>query len=202
MSGTAQCAGWKPIGLIGFLIVTTVTPLTCSVPKAPAIGLRCPYSPGQTTVREAGKPGGHEAPIAFDVEFEMHRGDSGVLLLGGNDFEIFALYVQTGRAILAYQNFFQGKAVTLTSDDLPAGTVKLQFELGPVERIGLERRRKVRMFVNGACLDRTPLIEYSIADDDGVKPRVGTEEGIETLLPDYTFTGEIRSVEPHRASAR
>ena len=130
----------------------------------------------------------------------MHPGDSGVLILGGNDLETFALYVQTGRAVLAYQNVLQNRPVTVTSADLPTGTVNLGFELGPKEQLKPERWRRMRMFVKGAFSGGTRRIECSIVDDAPVKSQCRTEESLEKILPEYTFTGKIRKVEAHRTA--
>lgn len=125
----------------------------------------------------------------------MSPGDSGMLIVGGDELETFALYVESGRLVGTYQNIFQDSAFSLQSDELPMGVVSARFELGPADTAAPSRHRRGSLFVNGRCMGHTPLIEYSIALD-AMNSRVAARQSLENLAPTHTFTGKIRNVVP------
>ncbi len=194
MISAAECRRWGRRGILGLVLIAAATSLDASVQRI-STSARHVVSPIPATAIGQRKPDGAEKLISFEVIFEMNPGDSGVLIVAGDQLETFALYVRFGRLTVIYQNVFQEAPFSVQSDELPIGVVSARFDLGPEDGLASSHPRTGTLIVNGKRVGCTPPIEYTIAT--GAPNSIGgTDQTLENLTPEQTFTGTIWQIVP------
>jgi len=186
------------------LLGSVTTQLNASM-QEPGMALRRQSIPAPwTNSIQANGTQAEQELASFDIEFEMRPGDSGVLLVGGDDSETFTLWVRNGRAVWMYQGVFQSETASIESGYLPAGLVKVRFEFAPEQSVEAGRHRIGSLFVNGDFVGRILPSNCPVPDNSQQSSKIGARESaqIEKLAPEHSFTGIIVSVTTNRDATR
>jgi hypothetical protein len=180
----------RDLGRLILLIPLTFWVLAASVPIAstqePSAkhveAFAKPSRPVQSTQSQA-----TDELRSITVEFEMNAGDEGVLVMGGDESELFSLDVIDGRLVWTYQCIFQERPDRAVSDRMKSGTMRLRLEFDSVQSADLGRHRSGRMFING------DIVHLTGRNDEGADfdPK---EIPSNVPAPDFSFTGKIYRV--------
>jgi len=124
---------------------------------------------------------------SLTVEFDMAAGDEGVLLAGGNDSELFKLYVKNGRLVWTHEYVLRKAVETISSDCLPIGHVRVRYELRPESFTAGSQLEGGKLIINGLTVHPPAENESSRIEAQHLQER-------DASPPQTSFTGKIRSV--------
>jgi hypothetical protein len=120
--------------------------------------------------------------LVISVEFEMHPGDEGVLVMGGTELRTFSLDVRNGRVVWTYKYALEESVVTTSSESLPPGLISLRFELDSELGNNIDKRGTGKLYLNGKVV--TAIL------GSGRAPALREAESLRSQ-----FTGTIRRID-------
>jgi len=124
--------------------------------------------------------------LSITVDFDMGPGDEGLLLVGGDDSEVFRLYVKNGKLVWTHDYVLRESIIIISSDHLPTGPIHARCEFDSLSASDASRTGDGKLLVNGQIVGPTP--RNSPSHVTPVRPQS------DTGAPEDSFTGTIRRV--------